>query len=129
VQSIVGGCEQVLPIVEEVRRFLRPDIPGHLRAQQRFDVRRVIRTACALVGRLADTERISIRIQLPRHRLLGIGDEQRLIEVLLNFLTNALKFSPHGAVVVVSAERRPAGKIRIAVTDEGEGLSPSQAGT
>jgi signal transduction histidine kinase len=51
------------------------------------------------------------------------GDEQRLLQVMANLISNAAKFSPHHSVVKVSA--RPHGdRIRISVTDQGPGISP-----
>jgi len=48
-------------------------------------------------------------------------DHQRLLQVLSNLLSNAAKFSPSGAQVEVSVERRE-GMLRVAVTDHGPGI-------
>lgn len=48
-------------------------------------------------------------------------DAKRLIQVLSNFLSNAIKFSPAAAVVLLDVSQVE-GKIRIAVTDHGPGI-------
>lgn len=48
-------------------------------------------------------------------------DANRLNQVLNNLISNAAKFSPPNAMVVVSAERR-VGKVRVSVTDQGPGV-------
>lgn len=56
-----------------------------------------------------------------------VGDELRLKQVLMNLLSNALKFTPRGGRIVVEAaeERRAAGKavLRFDVRDTGIGMS------
>jgi signal transduction histidine kinase len=56
-----------------------------------------------------------------------VADADRIGQVLTNFLTNALKYSPEAAPVVVRVEKM-AGTVRVAVADRGPGLSPEQRG-
>lgn len=57
-----------------------------------------------------------------------VGDEGRLRQVLLNFLSNACKFTAEGVVsVAISAEAADAGaRLRVAVTDSGIGIAPDK---
>jgi signal transduction histidine kinase/DNA-binding response OmpR family regulator len=48
-------------------------------------------------------------------------DEDRLAQVVANLMSNAIKFSPRGSEVVLSAERRDH-KVRITVRDHGPGI-------
>ena len=55
------------------------------------------------------------------------GDAVRLEQVFINLLNNALKFSPPGSRVTLSAERhslKHGSEVRVEVCDEGIGLSP-----
>jgi len=49
------------------------------------------------------------------------ADEDRVLQVLTNLMSNAVKFSPSGSAVTVSAELRE-GKVRISVADQGAGV-------
>jgi PAS domain S-box-containing protein len=49
------------------------------------------------------------------------GDRQRLEQVLVNLLTNAIKYSPQGGQVAVKVERTD-GEVCISVTDRGIGI-------
>ena len=51
------------------------------------------------------------------------ADELRLKQVVLNLMTNAVKFTGDGGSVVVSATRSGA-EVHIAVTDTGRGVPP-----
>ena len=58
---------------------------------------------------------------LPQHKV----DPDRLMQVLINLLSNALKFTPHGSVTV-GATRTDAGGVRLWVADTGEGIPPEE---
>jgi signal transduction histidine kinase len=51
------------------------------------------------------------------------GDERRIRQVLLNLLTNAIKFTPSGGRVAVSASRQ-GGFVAVSVADSGIGMAP-----
>ena len=51
------------------------------------------------------------------------GDERKVKQVLLNLLSNALKFTPEGGRIGVRADKRD-GAVEISVTDTGVGIAP-----
>jgi two-component system, NarL family, sensor histidine kinase BarA len=56
------------------------------------------------------------------------GDEQKLTQVLRNYLGNALKFTPSGGEITVSVRPEPdgVGAVRVSVTDNGIGMREEQ---
>jgi len=50
------------------------------------------------------------------------GDERFLLQILLNFLTNAIKFTPPGGQVTVHAGITVSGELQLAVADTGAGI-------
>ena len=50
------------------------------------------------------------------------GDRQRVKQVLLNLLTNAIKYTPPGGRVMVSYSAAPEGMVRLSVRDTGRGI-------
>lgn len=52
-------------------------------------------------------------------------DKRHLRQMMINLLTNAVKYTPNGGAIDVWAERIPAGRIRISVKDSGIGILES----
>ena len=53
-------------------------------------------------------------------------DPAKLQQVLYNFLSNAIKFSPRGETIEISADRADGDSVRISVTDHGPGIEPEK---
>ena len=87
------------------------------------DVSTVVRNALEAIGPSADAKRISIELQIPAAIPRITVDPERLQQVIWNLLTNAIKFTPAGGTVHVSASSVPAG-VEITVRDTGRGIPP-----
>ena len=80
----------------------------------------------AIMRPQAEAKGIEVELQVADELPLIETDPGKLQQILFNFLSNAVKFSPEGSVVIVSAEsvRRSDGSegIRFRVTDHGPGV-------
>ena len=73
---------------------------------------------------LAAGRGVVIALESPMDGLPVAGDEGRLARVVTNLLANAIRFSPDGGTVTLSAERR-GGRAVVTVADRGPGVSPA----
>lgn len=69
-----------------------------------------------------------IELDAPDMPLLCLGDESRLSQVLNNLLSNALKYSPAGSMIEVSAAKRGE-EIILKVADQGIGIAGDERET
>src|SRR4030095_8642458 len=88
-----------------------------------FDVPAAIANAMTLIRERA--QRHTIALTLDADPQLGeiAADERKFKQILLNLLTNAVKFTPDGGQVKVAA-RRSADELVVAVHDTGIGIAP-----
>jgi PAS domain S-box-containing protein len=92
-------------------------------SQQRFDISKLVTDAVELIGHAYHTH--IINLIAPAGELHIVGDPQRIEQVLINLLTNAIKYSPSGDKIVVSLNRTD-NKLVLSVQDFGFGIPAGQ---
>ncbi len=89
----------------------------------RTDVGEIVRTAVESFGPLARARGVTITVVAAPNLVPVLGDAARLQQVIGNLLSNALKFTPSGGRVEITA-RRAGSTIDIEVSDTGIGIAP-----
>jgi two-component system, cell cycle sensor histidine kinase PleC len=69
---------------------------------------------------------ILVNVALPAHLPKLLCDYRALNQILINLLTNAVKYTPAGGKVELSAHIREDGKMAISVSDNGPGIPKSE---
>jgi len=87
-----------------------------------FDVREVVADTVARMSEVFKAKGVLLVEHLPERTPPVVADVDRLIQVLLNLLSNALKFSPEGSGRVEVGLRALPGELRIDVRDNGPGV-------
>jgi signal transduction histidine kinase len=88
-----------------------------------FDVRTLLAEAVTVNSSLAAAKQIGLAVNVgPVDRILS-GDHQRLGQVLHNLIENAIRFSPTGERVLISANAEGT-VVHFTVKDSGPGVSP-----
>lgn len=89
------------------------------------DLTAVIQDVLDLLSPLADEREVSLRCERPA----GIvrADERRLRQVLINLVTNAIRYNSPGGYVEISVEQHGCQTV-ISVTDSGAGIAPEMFG-
>lgn len=85
------------------------------------DLRKIVDRAVELTAPFVQGHGVTLVVSADPGPILASADFDRLVQVLVNLLSNAAKFSPQGETVTVSLERL-AGRARITVSDRGAGI-------
>jgi len=91
---------------------------------ERVDAREVVEAARDLHAEQDDAQRI--RIACEPNVPVARGDRIRSTIVVSNLISNALKYSPPGSLIHIDVGVDGAGRIAIAVTNQGHGIPPEQ---
>jgi len=86
-----------------------------------YSLESVVETVRAGTESLAETKKLALKTEVPNGLPVGLGDEQRLTQVLLNLVGNAIKFTDAGEVRIVVTVAN--GHFAVRVTDTGPGIS------
>jgi signal transduction histidine kinase len=84
----------------------------------------VVETVRVATESLSETKKLSLKTDVGKRLPVGLGDEQRLTQVLLNLVGNAIKFTDTGEVRITATAVN--GHFSIAVTDTGPGIPPEE---
>jgi hypothetical protein len=120
--EIAAGAAKIKKIVDNLDEFARSD---DARLDREVDVNRIIRHAVSVLGdqvhRYAERIHLELREDIPAIR----GNSQKLEQVFINLVMNALHALPNKSCSVrISAQfRRDRNMVEIKVSDEGAGMS------
>jgi signal transduction histidine kinase len=93
------------------------------RAKELVDMAMLLEEEAQLYRQQSPKHEVAIEIDHPP--LAVMGNPDRLRQVIGNLISNAIKYSPQGGVVAVTADREN-GSVRVEVRDEGMGIPVSQ---
>ena len=88
-----------------------------------YSLKEVVQTVFTAVESLATGKKLALTIDVAPNLPRGHGDERRLVQVLLNLVGNAIKFTDKGEVAIEATTSD--GSFTVAVRDTGPGISPS----
>jgi signal transduction histidine kinase len=89
-----------------------------------YAIESVVETVRAATESLAQNKKLTLTTSVDKSLPVGLGDEQRLTQVLLNLVGNAIKFTDAGEVSVAAGARN--GHFAVSVTDTGPGIPLDQ---
>jgi CheY-like chemotaxis protein/HPt (histidine-containing phosphotransfer) domain-containing protein len=142
VETIYSSSESLLTIINDILDFSKIE-SGKLELENRpFDLRLCIEDALDVLAAKASEKELDLAYQLddeiPTHIL---GDVTRVRQVLVNLISNGIKFTTEGEVVVQvriasyaengdaaanASETRDAWELHFSVRDTGIGIHPSR---
>lgn len=87
-----------------------------------FDLRQTVEQAVSMIALRAEGKRQSLQLP-PTTAVSAQGDGRRALQILVNLLTNAVKFTPEDGDIRVEIERLDARTVAVHVSDTGPGIA------
>ncbi len=116
------GVQQLISIVEDILFMTRSDLGQFAIKQQEVQFRGLVRQVVGSLQPQAQKAEVVIVQDIPTTSPSLYIDPQRIIQVLNNLITNAIKFTPPGGTVTVRSRRYDAHCAMISVADTGYGI-------
>ncbi len=121
---IVNETERLQQMVEELLDFSRMQ-NGHFTLQNsNMDILAELGDAVLMYSDKARREQIEIIYDEPEMLPIVFGDKNRIRQVFINVIDNALKYSNSGDTVTIKADVKD-GRVRVSVKDTGCGIKES----
>lgn len=116
VRHLTAMVDDLLDVSRVTRGLVKLD-------QVTLDIRRVILDAVEQVRPLAQAKHHRLEVHTPPEPVYVKGDAKRLVQVMTNLLTNAVKYTPSPGWIQISLQAQDA-QACITVKDNGIGMSP-----
>jgi signal transduction histidine kinase/ActR/RegA family two-component response regulator len=127
VGHIINGADHLLELVNDVL-----DLAGIEAGRLRLSIKPVsARGALEYVQRamlpLAQGKGVTLDLKVPSELEYVRADELRLRQILMNLVSNAIKYKRAGGTVALTGRSTARGRVRFVVTDTGIGIAPERA--
>ena len=119
----ITDLDNISRVFEALLRIAEAEAGARRAAFAPLDLVPVLRDVAEFYGAVAESRDQTIALDLPE-RLELVGDRDLLAQAVGNLLDNALKFTPPGGTVRLSAEGHPRDGVEVSVADSGPGLPP-----
>jgi signal transduction histidine kinase len=125
IQEVLKRLEKngrhLLSLINDVLDLSKIEAGQLTLALNEYSMGEVIQTVFTSVEALATEKNLELKVKVPKDLTTGKGDEQRIAQVLLNLLGNAIKFTDEGEVKVEASISNET--FWVSVSDTGPGLS------
>jgi signal transduction histidine kinase len=126
-REAVGSCKRLIRMVNsmlDISQIESGRTPMHF---DPADLRQLVNGTVALFQNEARQRNLSLSMQIPARLPKVVLDGERVQQVLVNLIGNAVKFTPDGGSVRVAVKyRSDAQQVEISVSDTGIGIAPQQ---
>jgi len=126
VTQIANSGKHLLAMISDLLDMAKIDAGVMTLDLKTFDAREVVAGAAEMVKPQAQAKRLTLGVDLGLEPVIVYGDARRHRQILLNLLTNAVKFTAPGGRIGVRLSTRPGEAVRVEVSDTGAGIAASE---
>ncbi len=123
-QDIYDSGALLLSLINDILDMSKIEAGKRALAEAVLDIEHVIQSVFRLVVSRAKMGKLHLVVKVPKDLPHLRGEEKALKQVLTNILTNAIKFTPEGGNVTLSARMDEFNRMCIKVEDTGIGIAP-----
>lgn len=125
IRDIHTSGVHLLSLINDILDFSKADANKLEIESIEVDLTKVVKTAMRLVLPRSQDAKVELKDNIPKQHIILKADPKRLKQVILNLLTNSVKFTPEGgSVTLVVWPDNGEGRITIEVKDTGIGIAP-----
>lgn len=119
-----NSARHLLELINDVLDLSKIEAGQLALREETFDLAASARQAMETLRPAADKKQIELAMVIPEGPLPRCGDRRRVEQILLNLISNAIKFTESGTVTLRVAPEPPDGSVVLEVSDTGIGIRP-----
>jgi signal transduction histidine kinase len=122
-EDILGSGRHLLDVINDVLDLSRIEAGRYDVLEERVDLAVVARACRGMLRLQADANQVRIDSAIPE--VVVMGDRRAIKQIVLNLMSNAVKFTPPGGLVSIRIEEASHDAMAIVVADTGIGIDPA----
>ena len=122
-EPIQAKTELLGRLVEDLRNLALAEAGQLPMDRQPTDLVGLVDRTVAGFQATAEIKSVAIRV-IAETELVADADPQRIEQVLINLLSNALRHTPQEGLVTIELNAQPTGRLNVRITDSGPGIPP-----
>ncbi len=124
VEKILRNAGRLNNLAQDLSEIARIETGELKMTMEPFDLRQLVHEVAESLELAAGAKEVRLRHRLADGLPAVVGDRERIRQVLVNLVDNAIKYNNPGGHVDVAARRLGGGDVKIEVSDDGIGLAP-----
>jgi signal transduction histidine kinase len=122
--AIVMSARHLLEVITDLLEMSRTEAGALTIDEAGVDVAEAVAACRQLLGETAREKKLRLVTELPP-KLPHLWADKRLVkQMLLNLVSNSIKFTPEGGTIAIEARQAPDGRFVVSVSDTGIGIAP-----
>jgi len=122
VGDMLGAARHLLKLINDILDLSKIEAGKWELREEPVDLRRMLDAVLRLFRGRDEAKGLTIQVDAPAALAPILADERALKQILINAMSNAIKFTPAGGRVRLRARRDGAGRLQLAIGDTGIGI-------
>lgn len=122
--DIHGSAQHLLEVIDDILDISKIEAGEARLDESEIDVRDIVQASLRLVQPRIDIKHQKLRTDVPTDCPALKADRRLVRQILVNLLSNSMKFTPVGGDISIDARLNDLGGIMIRVSDTGIGIAP-----
>jgi len=125
--TIASAGQHLAAMLDDLADLEVVETPGFGTARESVDLVDAASRAAGILGVRAQHRDTVLVVEGERGTAVATAEFRRVLQILINLVSNAIAYSPAGSRVTISAFAEGEGRVAVTVADEGPGITPEQA--
>jgi signal transduction histidine kinase len=121
-KDIHDSGHHLLSLINDVLDLSKIEADRMVLDEETVDLNTVVATCIRMSRTQATRGGVTLTADIARNATLVRGEHRRLMQVVLNLVSNAIKYTKQGGSVTITTIKRPDGSLELSVRDTGCGI-------
>ncbi len=126
IQDMHSCGNHLLSLINDILEFSKGEAGKIELRNDKVSIPRIIKDVKRILSEKARRDNVKLLMDIPDDFPLIIGDERKLKQILLNLVSNSLKFTAAEGLIEMSCAIDETGNILLVVTDTGKGMKEAE---